>query len=243
MDAKKRNAPPQGASSGSESRSFRDASHELGRLLQSRAPVDWQRSRRWCSEILTPVIEASPTSRRLTEVLEGHPYIVGGDEHHVINVESDPERIYKITHNDNFGCISYFSPHDPDLTGKHFHGTGNADPFLYLKRWRILNLLSGYKTRFEGFLLPERPHWVPRVCISQPKLGGDNPNVEDIRSAMKKYGFDEISENAFLHFETRVLLTDMAPRNVRIVDGVPVPFDAIATFATPEVLEWARRER
>ena len=242
MDVNSSNAPPQGDYPGSENKRLGEVAHELGRLLRSSAPVDWQKSRRWCSDVLRPLIESSQTSRRLTEMLDGKNFIVGGDEHHVINVASDPGRIYKLTHGDNFGCRPFFSPHDPDLTGKHFHGTGNADPFFYLTRWRLLNRLSGYKTRFEGLLLPEHPQWLPRMCISQPKVGGENPDIEEIRAAMERYGFIRISENAYLHIETRVLLTDMAPRNVRIIGGVPVPFDAIATFAAPEIMIWASRQ-
>lgn len=166
---------------------------------------------------------------------------MGGDEHHVIETESAPGRVFKLTHGDNFGCRSYFSPRDPELTGKHFHGTGNADPFFYLRRWRLLNHVGDYQTRFEGFLLPERPSWLPRICISQPKIGGVNPSLKQIREVMALYGFFEISQDAFLHRRTTVLLTDVAPRNVRIIGNQPVLFDAIATFASPEVLAWARQ--
>jgi len=236
-------APSQGDHPGSENRRFSEAAHELGRLLRGSPSIDWSESRRWCSDLLRPLIETSPDSRRLTELFEGREFIVGGDEHHVVNVESEPGRVYKFTHGDNFGCRSYFSPQDPDLTGKHFHGTGNADPFFYLNRWRILNFLSNYQTRYEGLVPPEHPHWLPRFCVSQPKIGGENPDVADIRSALGKYGFMEISENAYLHPQTGVLLTDVAPRNIRIIDGVPVPFDAIATFAGRRVLEWVSGKR
>ena len=39
---------------------------------------------------------------------------------------------------------------------------------------------------------------------------------------------------------SKILLTDAAPRNVRVVDGIPVPFDAMAEIASPRVVEWAR---
>jgi len=41
-----------------------------------------------------------------------------------------------------------------------------------------------------------------------------------------------------LNPSSKILLTDAAPRNVRIIHGVPVPFDAIAAYATPVVLHW-----
>ena len=92
MDVNSSNAPPQGDYPGSENKRLGEVAHELGRLLRSSAPVDWQRSRRWCSDILRPLIEASPTSRRLRAMFEGREFIVGGDEHHVVNVESEPDR-------------------------------------------------------------------------------------------------------------------------------------------------------
>ena len=45
--------------------------------------------------------------------------------------------------------------------------------------------------------------------------------------------------DCFLNFESRILLTDAAPRNVRIVDGTPALFDVIASFASEQVYEWA----
>ena len=176
-------------------------------------------------------------------MFRGVPYFVGGDEHLVFRSSAAPGRIYKLTHGDNFGCRSYFSPHDPELTGRHFHGTGNADPFFYLERWRLLNAIGGYQTRFEAFLPPEKPGWLPRICISQPELDGENPSRREIREALAQYGFNEISEDAFLDFETGVLMTDVAPRNIRIVEGIPVPFDAITQMATPRILEWAKARR
>jgi hypothetical protein len=76
--------------------------------------------------------------------------------------------------------------------------------------------------------------------LYQPKIGGANPSVGEIREVRALYGFVEISQDAFLHRRTTVLLTDAAPRNVRIIDGQPVLFDAIATVASPEILAWAR---
>jgi hypothetical protein len=39
--------------------------------------------------------------------------------------------------------------------------------------------------------------------------------------------------------QTRILLTDAAPRNVKVVDGAIALFDAIASLATEEVFAWA----
>jgi hypothetical protein len=211
---------------------------ELGGLLPGDPQIDWQELRGRCGEVLEDLARRSEKSRRLTELLEGSAYIVGGDEHHVIHIPSDADRVYKLTHGDNFGCRSYFSPVDPELIG-HFHGETNADPFFYLNRWVLLNSISGFQTRFEGFIPPERPGWLPRICISQPNLPGTNPTPEEVRDALSHYGFYEVSIGAFFHPANRLLLTDAAPRNVRIVEGIPVPFDAIAQLANGRLLEWA----
>ena len=229
---------PDEEDSSPENRELARTLRELGRLLPGSASVDWEGSRRWCGDVLGEIVRSSPSTQRLVEILSGAPYFVGGDEHHVIRVSSDPNRVYKFTHCDNFGCRSYFSPHDPELTGCHFHGTGNANPFFYLRRWYLLNSLSGYQTRFEGFVPPRLAGHLPRMCISQPEIGGENPDPREIRESLEPFGFVEISQNAFLQRETGLLLTDMAPRNVRIIDGIPVPFDAIAQIAPPAVLDW-----
>ena len=39
--------------------------------------------------------------------------------------------------------------------------------------------------------------------------------------------------------QTLILLTDAAPRNVKVVDGSIALFDAIASIATEEVFKWA----
>lgn len=232
MDA---NAPLENSSP--ENRELVGRIRELGRLLPGHSEINWQESRRRCGDVLRGLVGQTDKNRRLAELLKGERHIVGGDEHHIVRVSSDPDRVYKITHGDNFGCRSYFSAADPELLG-NFHGETNADPFLYLIRWVLLNCISGYQTRFEGFLPSEKPGWLPRICVSQPELPKDNPTSQEIRDVMSNYQFHEISTHAFFQPETRLLLTDAAPRNVRIVDGVPVPFDAIAQIPSGRVLQW-----
>jgi hypothetical protein len=220
-----------------ENRELESCLRELGRLLPGDSSVDWQKSRRRCRESLRPLVN-SEDSERLVSLFSGRRYDVGGDEHHIIEIAEDDHRIYKLTHGDNFGCRSYFSPQDLELTGRNFHGTGNADPFFYIRRWLLLNSLSSYQTRLEGFMRPERPDWLPRICVSQPQLPGDNPTRAHIRAALRTHGFIEISEDAYLRSDFSILLTDVAPRNVRIVDGIPVPFDAIAQTPAKDVIDW-----
>jgi hypothetical protein len=165
---------------------------------------------------------------------------IGGSEHLLIRIKGESERIFKTTFDDNLGCTSDFYPSDPELSGRHFHATGNADPFFYLSRWIFLNAISHYQTRYEGILPPTIASHLPRICVSQPILPRRNPTVQEIEQSLQIYRFRKISEDAFLRDADEILLTDVAPRNIRIVDGVPAPFDAIAQRAPPKVLIWAK---
>ncbi|MEO6788038.1 MAG: hypothetical protein ABI318_18080 [Chthoniobacteraceae bacterium] len=221
-----------------ENRELAGVLWKLGRLLPGYSEINWQESRKRCGEVLSKFSLRSEKSRRIADLLEGQPHKVGGDEHHIVRVSSDPCRVYKVTHGDNFGCRSYFSPVDPELAG-HLHGETNADPFFYLERWGLLNSLGEYQTRFEGIIPPEKEGWLPRICVSQPQLPGTNPTPQEIREALAKYEFREISIGAFYQPTINVLLTDAVPRNVRIVEGLPIPFDAIAQLPSERVRDWA----
>jgi len=228
-----------------ENRHLGEVLRELGRLLPGRSDIHRPGFRERYRDILNAFALDSPTTGRLSALLGGAPYFVGGDEHRIVQVSGDqPDRIYKITHSDSFGCRSEFHPSDPELLGKHFFAGVNLDLLFYLERWICLNSISTYQTRFEGFLPPENDRHMPRVCISQPVLPPQtpthpNPTEWEIEGAFRPYGYRRISEGAFLHSESRILLTDAAPRNVRIVAGIPVPFDAGAEIASSEVIEWA----
>jgi len=224
-----------------ENRELASIIRELEGILPSGPEVDWEKLRRRRGEVLREIIKASPKSRRLAALIENSEYFVGGDEHHIIRVDSEPDRVYKVTHGDNFGCKSYFSPLDPELRG-HFHGETNADPFFYLRRWLLLNSIGAYQSRFEGFVPSEKQGWLPRICISQPELPGANPTQKEIRLSLQEYGFVEVSDDAFFHPEALLLLTDAAPRNVRVIEGVPAPFDAIAWVPSGKVLEWCMKQ-
>jgi len=229
----------------SENRDLAGVLRELERVLPDRSDIDRPGFRERYREALHAFAFNSPTIGRLSALLDGASYFVGGDEHRIVQVrEKQEDRVYKLTHSDSFGFRSEFHPSDPELLGKHFFAGVNTDLLFYLERWICLNSISTYQTRFEGFLPPESEHHMPRVCISQPVLPPQtltrpNPTELEIEEAFLPYGFRRISEGAFLHDESRILLTDAAPRNVRIVTGVPVPFDAIAEVASQEVINWA----
>ncbi len=137
------------------------------------APVDWEESRRRRIEAFSSCLATCDQSDRLGAILDGADFEVGGDEHHLVRVDAQPDRVFKLTHGDSFGCSSYFSPFDPDLTGRHFHGSINEDPGFYLRRWMLLNSLSGYQTRYEG-LLPsaENLHLPRNLREPRPSIRG-----------------------------------------------------------------------
>ncbi len=220
-----------------ETRELAENLRQLGRLLPSGAPIDRQESRRRCRDVLQE-LSRTDRNRRLLERVERRAYEIGGDEHQLFQFEDEPGRIYKATYQDSFGCHSAFDPLDPELTGKQFNATLSEDPRFYLRRWILLNELGDYKTRFEGILPPERAQWMPRICVSQPWLEGTNPSSHEISLLMAKVGFVEVSRDAFYLPEARVLLTDCAPRNVRILSGKAIPFDAIAESPSAEVSRW-----
>jgi hypothetical protein len=216
----------------------------LERFMPGGIEVDWKKSRQRNITALAQLASTLPGNQALIERLDGAPYLIGGDEHLLIRLDDEPSRIYKSTYGDSFGCKVRFDDIDPERTGRNFLATLNDDPRYYLKRWVILNSLGGYQTRFEGILPPEKPHWAPRICVSQPWIDGlANPTVGQIENAMKSFGFASVSENAYFEMGSRILLVDAAPRNVRIFQGGPVPFDAIAEIASDEVADWIRAKQ
>jgi len=231
-----------------ENRDLRAVLRELDRILPRFSDFGGPEFRDRNRAILNSIVSRSERTRRLSRLLEGAPYFVGGDEHRIIQVPEHPDRIYKLTHSNSFGCHSEFHPSDPELSGKHFFAGVNSDIRFYLRRWIWLNSISTYQTRYEGLLSSENERHMPVVCISQPalppqSLAHPNPTEEEIESALKTYEYLKVSRDAFLNQESGILLTDAAPRNVRIIEGIPVPFDAIAEIASPEVRKWAAGRR
>ena len=227
--------------SDSETRELAEVLRRLERTLQSHSSIDWEESRRRHIAALEELSQADGKTGYLINLLDGIEFQIGGDEHLLFRLEDQPDRIFKSTYGDNFGCCCVFDPIDPELTGKNFNATGNPDVCFYLKRWILLNSLGGYKTRFEGILPPEKPHWLPRICISQPWLDGSNPDSGTISRLMGNAGFLEVSRDAFYLPDSGILLTDTAPRNVRISGNSAIPFDAIAGIVTDEVSRWIKK--
>jgi hypothetical protein len=103
-----------------ENRELGEVLRQLEGLHHGGSPLDWQETRQRRGDALSSLLIGCSKSLRLPSLLEGTEYEVGGDEHHLVRVESEPERVYKITHSDSFGCFSQFLPSDPELTGRHF---------------------------------------------------------------------------------------------------------------------------
>jgi hypothetical protein len=222
-----------------ENRRLGEVLRRLEGIHSGDSSLDWQESRRRCVEVLTTQLNSPDNNAAMIRRLQDKEYEIGGDEHLVVRLEDDAGRVYKLTHGDCFGCRPYFSRFDPDGSGKNFHGSINEDPAFYLRRWMLLNHLGEYQSRFEGFLPPEENLRMPRICISQPTIDAPNPSRREIQGALGGFGFVQVSLDAFLNPHSRILLTDAAPRNVRIVNGSIALFDAIASFASDEICAWA----
>ena len=142
---------------------------QLGCVSQECREISWQEARESYAKTLTTLENqhASYSAEILGYIYEQDlKGFIGGDEHILFmqkdrsatNVETPfTSRIYKITHSECFGCGVIFDPYDIELTGKHFHARGNADPWLYMKRWQLLNSISSYTTKFEAIIVPEKP--------------------------------------------------------------------------------------
>lgn len=213
----------------------------LAGLHESDASLNWGEARQRRSEVLQQIWSECDKSQQLAERLKGRRFEVGGSEHSLIELPEVAGRIFKITGDDSFGTYWQLIPSDPDLTGKHFHAYVCEDPVYYLYRMMLLNGFSAaeYQTEYEGILPPDENLVVPRICVSQGYVPGDNPARDVIASGLNALNFQKISEDTFLNFELQVLIGDAAPRNVRVKDGILVLFDAIAEVASDQVIAWA----
>lgn len=82
----------------------------LERFCEDGSRLDWPESRQRQGDLLNQFVESEPDlqGEELAKRISGQSYEVGGDEHHLVYLADDPERIYKITHSDCFGCRPVF---------------------------------------------------------------------------------------------------------------------------------------
>jgi len=216
---------------------------ELGRVSQSSRNLGWQEARESYRLSLETLHSGFAISKSLTSDFEkGVEAYIGGDEHTNLRLSSIPDRIYKITSNDQFGCSVIFDPYDLEFTGRNFIARGNDDPWFYLERWRLLNSIGDYQTRIEGLITPERNGWLPRICVSQSVLPGVNPTQNEITESLLPFDFHLVSLGAYHSPARNILLTDAFPRNIRIQNGIPALFDAIASTPSPEASDWLAKK-
>jgi len=212
---------------------------KLGKFSQGSRSLNWKEARESYRISLEALYSEQAFDHELIDKIQhGVEAFVGGDEHQTLNLIGHSHRIYKVTSNDQFGCSVLFDPHDSELKGRHFIAKGNDNPWFYLRRWQLLNSIGDYQTRLEGLLLPERNGWLPRFCVSQPFLPGTNPTQIEITESLLPYNFHLVSSGAYYSQEQNILLTDTYPRNVRIQNGIPALFDAIASTPEASAAEW-----
>lgn len=73
-----------------ENRELGEILRQLEGLHQGGSPFDWQETRQRCGDALASLLIGCSKSLRLHSLLEGTEYEVGGDEHHLVRVESEP---------------------------------------------------------------------------------------------------------------------------------------------------------
>ncbi len=224
---------------GTESGGLGDLVRRLGGIREEGSPVDWAGPRERTGNILEKVRLHCGQSSEIERRLTGLRFKRGGAEHDLVRLADEPGRIFKMTHSDSFGIVSELFREDPEFSGRHFHAGVNPDPVLYLQRWMLLNSLSEYQTRYEGMLPPAANCHIPRICVSQPFVGGPDANPLLIQDGFATLEFFQVSQDTFLRAPDRILLSDAAPRNVKVADQVLVPFDVVAQIATEEVIDWA----
>jgi hypothetical protein len=106
----------------------------------------------------------------------------------------------------------------------------------------LLNRIGDYQTTLEGVIAPEREGWMPRFCMSQPFVEGETPSELKIREAFESCEFFHVSAGAYYSPGEDVLLTDAFPRNVRLLGGAPIPFDAVASIPAPVERAWLEKK-
>lgn len=100
-----------------ETRELAEVLRRLERSMPSSPSLNWTETRRRNIESLQELSQADDKTDRLIDLLDGADYEEGGDEHILFRVDTEPNRIFKATYGDNFGCYSKFDPIDAEITG------------------------------------------------------------------------------------------------------------------------------
>lgn len=222
-----------------------DAIPQMGAILSECAEVGWKAFETRCCACLLEGLGGTPKELgrniSLAAEIDDRQAFEGGDEHYILLPGAHAtERVLKWTYGDNFGLRLKVFEHDPELMNHHVISSGNNDPRYYLRRFMILNRIGPPITRFEGIIPPDflGNERLPRLVISQRELNPENPSLRDIVRCFREIGFVEVSEHSYYRKEDNILLGDAAPKNVRIENGVIIPFDAVAEHPEGSALEW-----
>lgn len=225
-----------------ENRDIAGVLRELGGVCRGDATIHWaDGDQRW-QEGLQRLERLRASGHELHQFFSDLHAAHVGHEHEIFVVPNEPERVFKVTLNGAYGCRLRFCPKDPDLEERFFQPEVSLDPRSYLLRWMLLNAVTDFRTRLEAIMPPTSNVRELRVCVSQPILPRGNPSDGQIAESLAEVGFGRIGRDSYINFGARIVLGDLGPRNARLVDGVFVPFDAIAEFVDPTVLNWAFRE-
>lgn len=224
-----------------ENRNFGRVLRELGGIHCGSETIDWADGDPRAQLTLRSFPELLEAGNRLEKIFSEDHLDHIGHEHQVFRDPAQPERIFKVTLSGGYGCRLSFFKADPELEERFFQPTVSLDPRSYLIRWMLINSISDFRTKLEAIMKPVPPIRELRLCVSQPILPPGDPTEAEIASHLLEAGFARVGRDAYINFGSNMVLADMAPRNARIVDGVFVPFDAIAQSFGSEVRDWALR--
>lgn len=149
----------------------------------------------------------------------------GGREHHLVDPQTESDRLVKVTIGPEFGFYAACLPKSQYRDVCHWFTTVEALPSQYFRRLLLLNeLFPRCHTRLTGFVWSGRLHALTAQLIAQ----GRPAALQEITAWLQGRGFQFISAWTWFHPESGVALFDVLEKNVmRCDDGEMVPFDVI----------------
>ena len=150
----------------------------------------------------------------------------GGREHHLVDPQTESDRLVKVTIGPEFGFYAACLPQSQYRDVCHWFTTVEALPLQYFRRLLLLNeLFPRCHTRLAGFVWSgSRLHALTAQLIAQ----GRPASLHEISVWLQGLGYHFISAWTWFHPESGVALFDVLEKNVmRCDDGEIVPFDVI----------------
>ncbi len=172
----------------------------------------------------------------------GEHIATGGE--HVVHLSPDGKRVLKFTLPGEFGfCVDEIILFDSrTFTNKIKLTHRRALPSEYLWRWLVLRKVFGLLTEVEG--VTKRDDGSPALVISQPFVGEEMPDWEEIEAQLTGQGF-ALVDNALLSMPEMndviwyrqrdgVIISDAYPRNFRLdATGAIIPVDLLVNIVPP----------